>query len=185
MPEAPFIVRDSVEADVPAIQAIYAHHVLHGTASFELAAPDLATMAERRAGLLAQGYPYLVAEDAAGAVAGYAYAGPFRPRIAYRHTVENSIYVDPQRLGQGIGRALLAALVARCEALGFRQMVAVIGDSANAGSIGLHAAQGFAHCGVLKATGFKFGRWVDTVFMQRALGAGDGTLPGRGKAEHS
>lgn len=183
MPASPLVVRDSVEDDIPAIQAIYAHHVLHGTASFELTAPDLATMAERRAGLLAQGYPYLVAEDGDGAVAGYAYAGPFRPRIAYRHTVENSIYVDPARLGLGIGRGLLAALVERCEALGFRQMVAVIGDSDNAGSIGLHAALGFEHCGVLKATGFKFGRWIDTVFMQRALGAGDATLPGR-KSEH-
>lgn len=177
MSENTLTVRDSIEDDVPAIQAIYAHHVQHGTGSFELTAPDVAAMAERRAALLAQGYPYLVAVDAAGAVAGYAYAGPFRPRIAYRHTVENSIYVAPGRIGQGIGRALLVALLERCEAQGFRQMVAVIGDSDNAGSIGLHAALGFEHCGVLKSTGFKFGRWVDTVFMQRALGPGDTTLP--------
>lgn len=177
MSENTLTVRDSIEDDVPAIQAIYAHHVQHGTGSFELTAPDVAAMTERRAALLAQGYPYLVAVDAAGAVAGYAYAGPFRPRIAYRHTVENSIYVAPGRIGQGIGRALLVALLERCEAQGFRQMVAVIGDSDNAGSIGLHAALGFEHCGVLKSTGFKFGRWVDTVFMQRALGPGDTTLP--------
>lgn len=177
MPENSLTVRASVEDDVPAIQAIYAHHVQHGTGSFELTAPDVAAMAERRAALLTQGYPYLVAVDAAGGVAGYAYAGPFRPRIAYRHTVENSIYVAPGRIGQGVGRALLVALLERCEAQGFRQMVAVIGDSDNAGSIGLHAALGFEHCGVLKSTGFKFGRWVDTVFMQRALGPGDTTLP--------
>ncbi|MFA7431754.1 MAG: N-acetyltransferase family protein [Rhodospirillaceae bacterium] len=175
MPEN-LCIRASLETDVGAIQAIYAHHVLHGTGSFETEPPDEAAMAERRAGLLAQGYPHLVAERN-GVVIGFAYAGPFRPRAAFRHTVEDSVYVASDHLGTGIGRALLQALVEQCEALGFRQMVAVIGDSANAGSIALHGALGFIPAGCLVATGFKFGRWVDTVFMQRPLGPGATTQP--------
>ncbi|MGC2855399.1 GNAT family N-acetyltransferase [Novispirillum sp. DQ9] len=185
MPQTALVVRDAVEADVAALQAIYAHHVAHGTGSFETEAPDVAEMGRRWAGLVAQGYPYLVAEDAGGGgggLAGFAYAGPFRPRAAFRFTVEDSLYVAPGRQGQGVGRALLAALIARCEAQGFRQMVAVIGDSANAGSIAVHASAGFVHTGTWRAVGFKFGRWVDTVFMQRALGPGDGTLPDGGAA---
>lgn len=170
-------IRDSRAADVPAIQAIYAHHVLHGTGSFETQPPDVGAMTERRAALLAQGYPYLVAEDGEGRIVGFAYAGPFRPREAFRFTVEDSLYVAPGQQGRGIGRALLAALIERCEALGFRQMVAVVGDSANAGSIAVHAGAGFAHSGRWEAVGFKFGRWVDTVFMQRALGPGATTPP--------
>lgn len=170
-------VRDSVEADLAAIQAIYGHHVLHGTGSFETEPPDRAAMTERRAALLAQGYPHMVAVDADGAVVGFAYAGPFRPRAAFRFTVEDSVYVAPGQQGKGVGRALLSALVARCEADGFRQMVAVIGDSANAGSIALHGALGFRPSGSLLAAGFKFGRWVDVVFMQRQLGPGADEAP--------
>lgn len=172
-----FVVRDSRDADVPALAALYGHHVLHGTGSFETTPPDEAEVGARRAALLAQGYPYVVAEAADGAVVGYAYAGPFRPRAAYAHTVEDSVYVAPGHGGQGIGRALLAELIARCTRDGRRQMVAVIGDSANLGSIALHAALGFTPAGRLEATGFKFGRWVDTVLMQRALGPGSATLP--------
>jgi len=134
-------------------------------------------LARRRAELVARGLPWLVAERD-GAVAGYAYAGPYRPRPAYRYTLENSVYVAPQAQRAGLGGALLAALVARCEALGARQMVAVIGDSANLPSIRLHERHGFAHAGVIRSAGFKHGRWVDTVIMQRPLGAGDATLPG-------
>lgn len=169
------VVRPSRAEDIDAIQTIYAHHVLHGLASFEEVPPDAADLAERRAAILAHGLPYLVAE-VNGVVAGYAYAGLFRTRSAYRHTLEDSVYVAPGREGQGIGRVLLTRLLAECERLGFRQMVAVIGDSGNAGSIGLHAALGFRHTGLLASTGFKLGRWVDTVLMQRALGPGDETL---------
>jgi phosphinothricin acetyltransferase len=168
------LVRPSRADDVPAVTAIYRHHVLHGTASFELDAPDEAEMARRRNDVLSRGLPYLVVEDA-GTVAGYAYAGPFRPRPAYRFCVENSIYLAPERQGRGLGRALLAELITRCEAAGARQMVAVIGGSDNAGSIGLHGALGFTHTGKLASSGWKFGRWHDTVLMQRALGVGDST----------
>lgn len=171
------IIRPSRDDDLPAIAAIYAHAVTHGTASFELEAPDLAEMARRRAALLAGGYPYLVAE-AEETVVGYAYAGPYRARPAYRATVEDSIYVAPDRGGQGIGRELLAALLQACEQRGFRRMVAVIGDSASRGSIRLHEAAGFAPVGVLPAVGFKHGRWLDTVLMQRPLGEGDTSPPG-------
>lgn len=169
-------VRPSAEADIPAIAAIYAHAVVRGTASFELEPPDEAEMARRRAALLAGGYPYLVAEIG-GAVAGYAYAGPYRTRPAYRATVEDSIYVAPSRQGLGVGRALLGALIEACAAEGFRQMVAVIGDSASAGSRRLHAAQGFRLVGVLEAVGYKQGRWLDSVLMQRALGDGAASPP--------
>jgi phosphinothricin acetyltransferase len=164
-------IRDSTDADIGAIQAIYAHHVAHGLGSFEEIPPDAATLAERRAALLAKGLPYLVAERA-GRIAGYAYAGPFRPRAAYRFSLEDSIYVAPDAIGGGVGRGLLVELLARAEAWGARQMVAVIGDSANAGSIGLHKALGFRMVGVFEAIGYKHGRWVDIVMMQRALGRG-------------
>jgi phosphinothricin acetyltransferase len=172
----PLQVRDATEADVPAIQQIYAHHVLHGSASFETAAPGVDEMKARRAQVLAAQLPYLVAE-AGGEVVGFCYAAVYRPRPAYRHTVENSVYVAHDRAGRGIGSALLEVLVARCEAGPWRQMLAVIGDSANAGSIALHRRMGFQHVGTLASVGFKFGRWLDTLLMQRALGSGDGSLP--------
>jgi len=169
-------IRPSREDDIPAIAAIYGHAVRHGTASFELEPPDAAEMARRRAGILAGGYPHLVAE-LAGAVAGYAYASAYRTRPAYRFAVENSIYVAPDRHGHGIGRALLDALIARCTTQGFRLMVAVIGDSANAPSIGLHRAAGFRHAGTLPNIGWKHGRWLDSVLMTLPLGEGADTAP--------
>ena len=169
-------VRDSRDADVPALQRIYAHHVLNGVASFELEPPDVGTMASRRAEVLARGMPYLVAE-LDGVVAGYAYAGPYRARPAYRFTLENSVYIADEARGRGVGRALLAELLLRCERTPARQMVAVIGDSANLASIRLHASLGFVRTGLLPAVGWKFGRWVDSVLMQRPLGSGDGTPP--------
>jgi L-amino acid N-acyltransferase YncA len=174
-------VRPSTEADIGAITAIYADAVLHGTASFELDPPCGAEMAQRRAALLSEGYPYFVAEIG-GSVVGYAYAGPFRTRPAYRFTVEDSIYVAPASQGRGVGHALLRALIEACERRGSRQMVAVIGDSASTGSRRLHRVHGFALVGILKATGYKHGRWLDTVLMQRALCDGatsaPDTLPG-------
>jgi L-amino acid N-acyltransferase YncA len=176
-----FVIRDSVDADVAEIAAIYRHHVIHGLASFEEEPPDAAEVARRRADLLGRSYPYLVAATApAGAVLGYAYAGPYRARVGYRFSVENSVYVAPGNARRGIGRQLLAAVIERCAAAGFRQMVAVIGDSANAGSIGLHQALGFRRVGVLSAIGFKHGRWVDTVLMQIALGPGASLDPETG-----
>ena len=184
MSEAPVaatrpILRQGEESDIPAIQAIYAHHVLHGLASFELEPPDQAEMLRRRSDVLARGLPYLVAEDqpGSGAILGFAYAAPYRNRPAYHWTLEDSVYVLPGEGGRGIGSALLGAVVERCTALGYRQMIAVIGNSANEGSIRLHARHGFRHCGTLKAVGFKHGRWLDTVFMQLPLGAGDDTPP--------
>lgn len=173
----PLLLRDSEDADLPAFTAIYRHHVLHGTASFELEPPDLAEMTRRRADVLAKGWPWIAAEAEGGKLLGYAYANHFRPRPAYRFTVENSIYIDSESRGQGLGRLLLAELVARCEAAGARQMLAVIGDSANQASIGLHRAMGFSPAGVLKSVGHKFGEWRDVVLMQRALGAADRTAP--------
>lgn len=170
------VIRETTDADLPDIRAIYSHHVLHGLGSFEEIPPDLAEMRRRRGDVLARGLPYIVAM-LAERVAGYAYAGPYRTRSAYRYTVEDSIYVSPDFHRQGVGRALLAELISRCTALGYRQMIAVIGDSANDGSIGLHAAQGFVQVALLPAVGFKFGRWVDGVLMQRALGEGQTTLP--------
>ena len=166
-------VRESRAEDLPAIAAIYAVHVTEGTASYELVAPSLEEIATRREAVLAAGWPWLVAE-ADGHVIGYAYASLFRPRGAYRYCVEDSIYLAPHVQRLGAGRQLLTELMARCEAQGARQMVAVIGDAAHlASSIALHRALGFHDAGVLKASGWKFGRWLDTVLMQRALGDGD------------
>jgi len=165
------LVRDARDDDMAQVQAIYAHHVLHGTASFEEEAPPLAEIQRRRADVLARGLPYLVAEIG-GRVAGYSYATPYRTRSAYRYSIENSVYVDHARHRAGIGRTLLTALIARCEQGDWRQMIAVIGDSAHAASINLHASLGFRNVGTLEAVGFKFGRWLDSVLMQRALGKG-------------
>ncbi|MCW8835926.1 MAG: GNAT family N-acetyltransferase [Rhodospirillales bacterium] len=171
-------IREAREADMPTIQAIYAHYVENTAASFEEKAPEIAEMKQRRAAIAAQGMPYLVAE-VDGEILGFAYAGPFRARSAYRYTVEDSIYVPPGAVGKGIGSVLMSALVDRCTELGFRRMVAVIGDSENTRSIKLHTKHGFKPAGVLPSHGFKFGRWVDAVLMQRPLGEGDDTLPSR------
>ncbi len=168
----PLTIRPSTDADLGAIQAIYAHAVTHGTGTFETEVPSVEEMGRRRQEVLGRQLPWLVAERG-GMVLGYAYANYFRPRLAYRFCVEDSIYLAPAAQGQGVGRLLLAELIARCEAAGARQMLAVIGDAANAGSVGVHAALGFAHTGVLKSAGWKFGRWLDVVLMQRTLGAGD------------
>ncbi|WPB83247.1 GNAT family N-acetyltransferase [Sediminicoccus rosea] len=170
------LIRDALDSDLPAITAIYAHWVTHGRASFELDPPDLAEMTRRRAAILQGGYPYLVAEHA-GEVVGYAYASLYRARPAYLFTVENSVYVRPGGSRQGAGRALLEELIARCAARGFRLMIAVIGDSGNAPSIGLHGACGFQPAGLLPGTGWKHGQWVDTVLMTRELGEGRATPP--------
>ncbi|MCW5733034.1 MAG: N-acetyltransferase [Enhydrobacter sp.] len=161
-------VRTSAEADMPAIQAIYAHHVLHGLASFEEEPPTVDEIGARRATVVRLGLPYLVAE-LGGDVVGYSYASPYRPRPAYRFTVENSVYVRDGLAGCGIGKALLVELIARCEAGPWRQMLAVIGDRDNRASIGLHQSCGFRTIGVLEAVGHKHGRWVDSVLMQRRL----------------
>ena len=171
-------IRACEERDVAEITEIYRHHVLHGAASFELEPPDAAEMARRRRAVVDGGYPYLVAEQG-GRVVGYAYASAYRPRPAYRNTVENSVYVAPGRERQGIGRVLLKTLLKACEERGFRQVVAVIGDSGHEASIGLHHALGFRMVGTLRSAGFKFGRWIDIVLMQRALGPGDETPPSR------
>src|SRR5688572_23489939 len=160
------LIRPATPDDLPAITAIYADAVLTGTATFELDPPDEKEMAARMLALVSEGYPYFVAERG-GAVVGCAYAGAYRPRIGYRHTVEDSVYLSPEAQRQGIGGALLGRLITTCEAAGFRQMIGVIGDSANAGSIRLHALAGFEMVGNLKNVGYKFGRWLDTVFMQR------------------
>jgi len=169
-------IRPSRDADIEAIAAIYGHHVLHGVASFEETPPAPAEMARRRQAILDHGLPYLVAEIA-GRVIGYCYAGPFRPRTGYRFTLEDSIYIDAAEVGRGVGRALMTPLLASCAAMGYRQIIAVIGGSETIASIRLHAALGFAHIGVLPAIGFKFGRWIDVVLMQRALGPGAATPP--------
>jgi len=170
------IIRPAVAADVPAITRIYAHAVEHGTASFELNAPDETEMARRMAKLLEGGFPYLAAEIN-GRLAGYAYAGLYRERPAYRKTVEDSVYVAPDMHKRGIGSALLLALIEAAVARGFRQMIAVIGDSNQAASIALHESAGFHHAGNLENVGFKHGRWLDTVLMQIALGSGATTDP--------
>jgi len=172
----PCAVREARPQDLAAVQRIYAHHVLTGLASFELEPPDEAEIRRRQEALAGRGLPFLVAE-LEGAVRGYAYAGPYRVRPAYRYTVEDSVYVAPEAMGRGLGRALLGELVRCCAGLGMRQMVAVIGDSGNLASIRLHEAHGFSRAGLLRSVGFKFGRWVDSVLMQRGLGDGDATLP--------
>ena len=169
-------IRPATPADIPAITRIYADAVKHGTASFELEPPDEAEMARRQRTLVDGGYPYIVAEID-GTLAGYAYAGPYRPRPAYRFSVEDSIYVDPSAQRRGVGRVLLERLIEECERRGFRQMIAVIGDSAQAPSIELHRALGFRMIGAVENVGYKFGRWLDSVNMQRALGAGATTKP--------
>jgi L-amino acid N-acyltransferase YncA len=171
-----FLIRSATLADIPAIAAIYAHAVEYGTASFEIEPPDEQEMADRFRALAGGGFPCLVAEHD-GAVRGYAYAGPYRARIAYRYTVENSVYVAPDCQRLGIGRALMEELLSQAGSLGFRQMIAVIGDSEQIASIALHRAAGFQMIGTFAAVGFKFGRWLDTVLMQRQLGAGAATLP--------
>jgi phosphinothricin acetyltransferase len=170
--------RAATAADIPAITAIYAEQVLYGTATFELAPPDEAEMARRMEMLFDGGYPYIVAERD-GSVLGYAYAGEYRARPAYRHTVEDSIYLSPDARGQGVGGLLLRVLIEQSMALGFRQMLAVIGDSQNLASIRVHRAAGFADIGVFTSVGHKFGRWLDVVLMQRSLGYGDRTPPER------
>lgn len=171
-----FDIRAAAPGDIAAITGIYADAVRHGTASFEIDPPGEAEMARRFAALAAGGFPYLVAE-AAGAVAGYAYAGPYRERPAYRFTVEDSIYVAPQAQQRGLGRALVERLIVEAQQRGFRQMIAVIGDSRHRASVALHAACGFRMIGTFDAVGFKFGQWLDSVLMQRPLGAGAATAP--------
>jgi L-amino acid N-acyltransferase YncA len=173
-------VRPAELRDLPAIQVIYAHHVLTGFASFEEVAPTLEEMRRRYDDVARRGLPYLVAE-LEGALAGYGYCSPYRARSAYRFSLEDSVYVRDDLQGRGVGKALLSELINRAEQIGCRQMIAVIGDSAHAASIGLHAAAGFLRVGTLRSVGFKFGRWVDSVLMQRSLGDGDATAapPGR------
>ena len=179
-PATPLLIRPSMAADLPAIAAIYAWNVMNGTGTFELEPPDLAEMTRRREDVLSKGLPWLVAEQQ-GQVCGYAYANHFRPRLAYRFCLEDSIYLAENATGQGLGKLLLAELMAQCEARGARQMLAVIGDSANAGSIGVHRALGFEHTGLMKAAGWKFDRWLDVVLMQRSLGLGDSQPPTTGR----
>jgi len=169
-------IRPAASGDLPILRAIYAGHVLNGAASFEEVPPDLAEFERRWRSIAELGLPYLVACDPDGLV-GYAYAGPYRPRSAYRFTVEDSVYLDPKAFGRGIGRRLLSAIIDGATAAGKRQMLAVIGDSANRASIALHAGLGFTETGTFRSVGFKFGRWVDTVLMQRALGDGGMSLP--------
>ena len=170
------LIRTSTPADLPAITAIYGWNVVNGTGTFELDAPDEAEMSCRRDNVLAKGLPWIVVERGA-VVLGYAYANHFRPRRAYRFCLEDSLYLAADAKGQGLGRLLLAELMARCEALGARQMLAVIGDSQNLGSVGVHRTLGFEHVGVMQSAGWKFDRWLDVVIMQKALGQGDTTDP--------
>lgn len=168
-------------ADAAAVAAIYAHYVLNGTATFEVAPPDAAEMARRIAAVRDAGHPWLIARDSAGEVLGYAYAGPFHPRAAYRFTCEDSIYLAPDRLGGGIGAVLLGAVIAAAEASGFRQMMAKIvapmAGAEDGGSVRLHRRFGFVEAGRMRAVGWKHGRWLDVIVMQRALGPGDGAPP--------
>ena len=170
------LVRPAAAQDISAIQSIYAYHVLNGLASFEEEPPPLEEMRRRYEDVVGCGLPYLAAEDS-GEVVGYGYCTLYRTRSAYRYSLEDSVYVKNGLQGKGIGRTLLAELIARCEALNYRQIIAVIGDSANAASIAVHASQGFVRAGNLRSTGYKFGRWVDSVLMQRPLGEGDGSKP--------
>lgn len=170
------IIRASTDADMPAITAIYSHHVLTGTGTFEIDPPTLAEMTARRADVLGKGLPYLVVAEGAD-VLGYAYCNWFKPRPAYRFSAEDSIYMAPQAAGKGLGRALLAELMRQAETAGVRKLLAVIGDSGNAGSIGVHRTAGFQPVGILKSTGWKFGRWLDVVLMDCAIGMGDSSAP--------
>jgi L-amino acid N-acyltransferase YncA len=173
------IVREATEADAAALAAIYGDAVLHGFGTFEEEPPTPQDMDGRRRAVQEKGLPYLVAE-VDGQVLGFAYAGPFRPRAAYRYTLEDSVYVSPDAKGKGVGRAVLTAVIAACEALGIRQLMAVIGDTGNSGSIALHRALGFEQTGVGRSVGFKHGRWVDIVHMQKALNGGDSLPPSGG-----
>lgn len=168
------LLRASLDADIPAITAIYAHHVLHGTGTFEIDPPSVADMAGRRADVLAKGLPYLVAEEDGGVI-GFAYCNWFKPRPAYRFSAEDSIYLAPDQAGKGLGRSLLTELARQAEQAGVRKLIAVIGDSANAGSIGVHKALGFTQVGVIRSCGWKFDRWLDIVMMEKSIGAGDST----------
>lgn len=179
-PHPSLLIRPLAAADIDAVTAIYADSVLRGTGTFELDPPSAAEMAQRHAHVVAQGGPWLVAERAGGEITGYAYAAPFRARPAYRYTLEDSIYLRADARGQGIGRLLLAELLARCEARGARQMLAVIGDSDNAGSVRLHRTLGFEPVGTFRDVGRKFDRWIDVVLMQRALGSGARRAPDDG-----
>lgn len=170
------IVRAATDADAEALAAIYGQHVLTGFGTFEEVPPSPAEMTLRRKAVTAHGLPYLVAEDA-GRVLGFAYAGPFRPRAAYRYTAEDSVYIAPDAIGKGVGRMVLSAVIDHCQAMGLRQLVAVIGDSGNAASIGLHTALGFERTGIGHSVGYKHGRWVDIVTMQKALNGGDARAP--------
>jgi phosphinothricin acetyltransferase len=172
----PIRIRPATPADIPAITAIYSHAVRHGTASFEIEPPDEAEMARRQTTLLTGGFPYIIAEND-GDLAGYAYAGPYRTRPAYRWSVEDSVYVNPNAHRRGVGRALLERLIVESEQRGFRQMIAVIGDSAQISSIELHRALGFRMIGVIENVGYKFDRWLDSVLMQRDLGPGATARP--------
>ncbi len=169
-------IRPCQDADLPVVTTIYAHHVLHGTGTFETEPPTLADMTARRADVLARGLPYLVAEES-GQVLGFAYCNWFKPRPAYRFSAEDSIYLAPEAAGKGLGRLLLTALATEAQAVGVRKLIAVIGDSANAGSVGVHQALGFTRVGVLKSCGWKFGQWRDVVLMEKVLGDGDQTPP--------
>jgi phosphinothricin acetyltransferase len=169
-------IRPATPGDLDAVHAIYAHHVLKGLASFEEVPPTLEEIARRHKDVTGSGLPWIVAQYG-DSIAGYGYCSLYRARSAYRHSLEDSIYVRPDMVGQGIGKLLLAELIRCCEGLGYRQLIAVIGDSANAASINLHASAGFLRAGTLRSVGFKFGRWVDSVIMQRPLGKGDATTP--------
>jgi len=169
-------IRPSLESDLPAITAIYGHHVLHGTGTFETTPPTESEMTARRADVLAKGLPYLVIEEA-GRVLGYAYCQWFKPRPAYRFSAEDSIYMHPDAAGKGLGKALLTELVKQAEAAGVRKLIAVIGDSANASSVGVHEALGFEPVGTIRNCGWKFERWLDIVLMDKAIGEGAGTRP--------
>ena len=170
------LIRPSREDDIAAIADIYGHHVLHSTGTFETEAPGIADMTARRADVLSKGLPYLVVEDD-GRIVGFAYGNWFKPRPAYRYSVEDSIYLAPDAHRQGLGRALLAELMAHCETAGIRKVMAIIGDSANTGSIGVHRALGFEQAGIIQSCGWKFGAWRDIVIMQKTLGAGDTQPP--------
>ncbi len=170
------MIRDATAADVPEIQSIYAHHVLHGTGTFEEVPPSVEEMLARYQNVVDHGWRWLVAADNSG-VLGYGYYSQFRDRSAYRFCVEDSVYVRENVRGQGVGKALVKALIEICTEAGMRQMIAVIGDSENVGSIGVHASLGFQKVGTLHASGIKFGRWLDAVYMQRALGRGDFDMP--------